>query len=196
WRLHHQPAAGRGPRRTGLGRVRLRRRSPRPRARRSCATARASPLLLEERQMGARTGHAQPERPRILGAVRLRPARRSVAGGALRVNTSSGGWLPGTLVDAVPLTDSARSLAFQVPGWPGNDAGQHVDIRLSAPDGYQAVRSYSIATAGPGDELELAVERLPGGEVTPSLAAEIETGDAVPLPGPPRTCVIRPPAQA
>src|SRR5690606_6596177 len=117
---------------------------------------------------------AQSERPRIQGAVRLRPARRSVAGGALRVNTSSGGWLTGTLVDAVPLTDSARSLAFRVPGWPGNDAGQHVDIRLSAPAGYQAVRSYSIATAGPGETLELAVERLPDGEVSPFLVDELE----------------------
>lgn len=100
------------------------------------------------------------------------------------MNTSSGGWLTGTLVDAVPLTDSARSLTFQVPGWPGNDAGQHVDIRLTAPDGYQAVRSYSIATAGPGEALELAVERLPDGEVSPFLVDELEIGDTVELRGP------------
>lgn len=100
------------------------------------------------------------------------------------MNTSSGGWLTGTLVRAVPLTDSARSLSFQVPGWPGNDAGQHVDIRLTAPDGYQAVRSYSIATAGPGEELEFAVERLPDGEVSPFLVDELEIGDTVDLRGP------------
>jgi ferredoxin-NADP reductase len=87
-------------------------------------------------------------------------------------------------VNAVPLTASARSLTFRVPGWPGNDAGQHVDIRLTAPDGYQAVRSYSIASAGEGEEIELAVERLPDGEVSPFLVDELEIGDTVELRGP------------
>lgn len=100
------------------------------------------------------------------------------------MKTSSGGWLTGTLVSAVPLTASARSLTFRVPGWPGNDAGQHVDIRLTAPDGYQAVRSYSIASAGEGEEIELAVERLPDGEVSPFLVDELEIGDTVELRGP------------
>lgn len=97
---------------------------------------------------------------------------------------SASSWLAGTLVSARPLSASARSLTFQVPDWSGNDAGQHVDIRLTAPDGYQAVRSYSIATAGSGQEIELAVERLPDGEVSPFLVDDLEIGDAVELRGP------------
>lgn len=94
------------------------------------------------------------------------------------------GWLTGSLVRAHPLSASARSITFTVPGWPGNDAGQHVDVRLTAPDGYQAVRSYSIASAGAADEVELAVERLPNGEVSPFLVGDLELGDKVELRGP------------
>ncbi|MHA6668528.1 ferredoxin reductase [Homoserinimonas sp. A447] len=82
------------------------------------------------------------------------------------------------------LTASARSITFAVPSWPGNDAGQHVDVRLTSPDGYQAVRSYSIASAGPGEEIELAVDRLPDGEVSPFLVNDLELGDTVELRGP------------
>jgi ferredoxin-NADP reductase len=82
------------------------------------------------------------------------------------------------------LAASARSLTFSVPGWPGNDAGQHVDIRLTAPDGYQAVRSYSLASSGPSDEIELAVERLPDGEVSPFLVDDLELEDEAELRGP------------
>lgn len=92
-------------------------------------------------------------------------------------------WLAGTLVRAQPLTSTARSLTFAVPGWPGAEAGQHVDLRLTAPDGYHAVRSYSIATAT-GEEVELAVERLPDGEVSPFLVDDLEIGDAIELRGP------------
>jgi ferredoxin-NADP reductase len=94
------------------------------------------------------------------------------------------GWLTGTLVRAHPLTASARSLTFAVPSWPGNDAGQHVDVRLTAPDGYQAVRSYSIASAAPGEEIELAIDRLPDGEVSPFLVDDLELGDTVEIRGP------------
>lgn len=94
------------------------------------------------------------------------------------------GWLTGRLVRAHPLTASARSITFAVPGWPGNEAGQHVDVRLTAPDGYQAVRSYSIASAGPGEEIELAIDRLPDGEVSPFLVDDLEIGDTVELRGP------------
>lgn len=93
-------------------------------------------------------------------------------------------WHTGSLVRARKLTASARSITFAVPDWPGNDAGQHVDVRLTAPDGYHAVRSYSLASAGPGDEVELAVERLPDGEVSPFLVDDLEVGDAVELRGP------------
>ena len=62
---------------------------------------------------------------------------------------------------------TARSIVLVVPGWPGHDAGQHVDVRLTAPDGYSAVRSYSIAPAVDADRIELTVEQLPDGEVSP-----------------------------
>jgi ferredoxin-NADP reductase len=94
------------------------------------------------------------------------------------------GWLTGTLTRARPLTASARSITFSVPGWPGNDAGQHVDVRLTAPDGYQAVRSYSIASAGLGEEVELAIDRLPDGEVSPFLVDDLALDDTVELRGP------------
>jgi len=97
---------------------------------------------------------------------------------------ASFGWRSGTLSGARRLTPSARSLTFRVPGWPGNEAGQHVDVRLTAPDGYRAVRSYSMASVGDGDEVELAVARLPDGEVSPFLVDELELGDRVELRGP------------
>jgi ferredoxin-NADP reductase len=94
------------------------------------------------------------------------------------------GWLTGNLARAHPLTASARNITFTVPSWPGNDAGQHVDVRLTAPDGYQAVRSYSIANAGTGEEIELAIDRLPDGEVSPFLVDDLELGDTVEIRGP------------
>lgn len=94
------------------------------------------------------------------------------------------GWRAGTLSGARRLTPTARSLTFSVPGWPGNAAGQHVDIRLTAPDGYQAVRSYSMASIGDGDDVELAVARLPDGEVSPFLVDDLDLGDRVELRGP------------
>ncbi|MGM7423101.1 ferredoxin reductase [Cellulosimicrobium sp. CpK407] len=93
-------------------------------------------------------------------------------------------WRKGRLVRARMLSATARSLLFEVPGWPGNDPGQHVDIRLTAPDGYQAVRSYSLASSGPGLGVELAVERLPDGEVSPFLVDDLEIGDEAELRGP------------
>lgn len=100
------------------------------------------------------------------------------------MNSAATGWLTGTLTRAHPLTAAARSITLEVPNWPGNDAGQHVDLRLTSPDGYQAVRSYSIASAGPGKEIELAIDRLPDGEVSPFLVDELELGDTVELRGP------------
>ena len=101
---------------------------------------------------------------------------------------SSRGWFEGVLASAHSLTPSARSLVFMVDGWPGNDAGQHVDVRLTAPDGYRAVRPYSIASSGTssgaGAKIELVVDRLPDGEVSPFLVDELETGDTVELRGP------------
>jgi ferredoxin-NADP reductase len=77
-----------------------------------------------------------------------------------------------------------RTLTLDVPGWPGHRAGQHVDVRLTAEDGYQAQRSYSIASPPGAPALELTVERLEDGEVSPWLVEEAQPGDAVELRGP------------
>jgi ferredoxin-NADP reductase len=83
-----------------------------------------------------------------------------------------------------PETPRAATLAFDVPDWPGHLAGQHVDVRLTAEDGYQAQRSYSIAS-GPEDEaLEITVERIDDGEVSPYLTEVVDAGDRLELRGP------------
>ena len=94
------------------------------------------------------------------------------------------GWRHGKVTRAYSLTASARSITFDVPGWSGSEAGQHVDVRLTAPDGYQATRSYSLARAGDLEEIELAVQRLPDGEVSPFLVDDLELDDRVELRGP------------
>jgi ferredoxin-NADP reductase len=82
-------------------------------------------------------------------------------------------------------TATARTLALVVSDWPGHIAGQHLDVRLSAPDGYSAVRSYSIASAPSSDgHIEITVERLPNGEVSPYLTQEVMVGDELELRGP------------
>jgi ferredoxin-NADP reductase len=81
-------------------------------------------------------------------------------------------------------TPSIRTLTVDVPGWRGHRPGQHVDVRLTAPDGYQAQRSYSIASAPRAGGLELTVERLDDGEVSWWLAGEARQGDAFELRGP------------
>jgi len=82
-------------------------------------------------------------------------------------------------------TPSARTLALAVRDWPGHVAGQHVDVRLTAPDGYSAARSYSIASAPSLDgRIEITVERLPNGEVSPYLTQEVMVGDELELRGP------------
>jgi ferredoxin-NADP reductase len=94
------------------------------------------------------------------------------------------GWHVGTVVETRVETPSARSVIFDVPGWSGNIAGQHVDVRLTAPDGYQAVRSYSIASADFSQRVQLAIDRLPDGEVSPYLVDELRVGDQVEFRGP------------
>jgi ferredoxin-NADP reductase len=78
----------------------------------------------------------------------------------------------------------ARSLLLDVPSWPGHRAGQHVDVRLTAEDGYQAQRSYSIASAPEADGLVLTVELVEGGEVSPYLVEDVRAGDAFEIRGP------------
>ncbi len=85
---------------------------------------------------------------------------------------------------AVPETRRVRTLSLDVPGWPGHQAGQHVDVRLTAEDGYQAVRSYSVASAPEDAEVRLTVERVDGGEVSPYLVDEARPGDQLEVRGP------------
>lgn len=94
-------------------------------------------------------------------------------------------WRVGTVVALHDETATARTITLEVPDWPGHIAGQHVDVRLTAPDGYSAVRSYSIASA-PNSEgrIELTVERLSNGEVSPYLTQEVAVGDHLELRGP------------
>ena len=93
-------------------------------------------------------------------------------------------WQFGTLAEVVPETPRVSSLYFDVPGWQGHLAGQHVDVRLTADDGYQAERSYSIASAPDERRIVLTVERLDDGEVSPYLVGELQVGDRLELRGP------------
>jgi ferredoxin-NADP reductase len=93
-------------------------------------------------------------------------------------------WRAATVVDVVPETPRVKTIAFDVPDWAGHRAGQHVDVRLTAEDGYQAERSYSIASAPDGTRVELTVERLDDGEVSPYLTDELRPGDQIELRGP------------
>ena len=94
----------------------------------------------------------------------------------------------GTLAARRRETPSAHTFVLDVPGWPGHRAGQHVDVRLTAEDGYQAQRSYSIATpwipSPPTQRIELTVEVLPDGEVSGYLGEELREGDELELRGP------------
>ena len=93
-------------------------------------------------------------------------------------------WQLGTLAEIVRETPRVASLYFDVPDWPGHEAGQHVDVRLTADDGYQAQRSYSIASSPEDRRLALTVERLDDGEVSPYLVGELRPGDKLELRGP------------
>jgi ferredoxin-NADP reductase len=87
-------------------------------------------------------------------------------------------------VELIDETADVRSIVLDPPDWPGHQAGQHVDVRLTAEDGYQAQRSYSIASAPEDDHLVLTVERLADGEVSPYLVGELRVGDELELRGP------------
>ena len=94
-------------------------------------------------------------------------------------------WHVATVVALHDETATARTITLEVPDWPGQVAGQHVDVRLTASDGYSAVRSYSIASApNPKNRLEITVERLPDGEVSPYLTQEVLVSDRLELRGP------------
>jgi ferredoxin-NADP reductase len=93
-------------------------------------------------------------------------------------------WQAAEVVDIADETRRVKTIAFDVPDWPGHRAGQHVDVRLTAEDGYQAQRSYSIASRPDGTAVELTVERLEDGEVSPYLTDELRRGDRIELRGP------------
>jgi ferredoxin-NADP reductase len=93
-------------------------------------------------------------------------------------------WQLAEVVELVRDTPTVSSLFLKVRDWPGHLAGQHVDIRLTAEDGYQAQRSYSIASPPEEDRLELTVERLEDGEVSPYLVGELAVGERLELRGP------------
>ena len=88
------------------------------------------------------------------------------------------------MVELIDETERAKSIVLDLPDWGGHRAGQHVDVRLTAEDGYQAQRSYSIASAPEDGYLVLTVERLEDGEVSPYLVDELRPGDELELRGP------------
>jgi ferredoxin-NADP reductase len=93
-------------------------------------------------------------------------------------------WRLAEIAEVRPETPTVKTLALEVAGWPGHRAGQHVDVRLTAEDGYQAERSYSIASAPDVPLVELTVERVEDGEVSPYLTEEAGPGDQMEIRGP------------
>jgi ferredoxin-NADP reductase len=94
-------------------------------------------------------------------------------------------WRVAKAVAIIQETARTRSIIFDAPVWPGHRAGQHVDVRLTAEDGYQAQRSYSISSPPEdGERIAITVERLDDGEVSPYLANDLQIGDSIELRGP------------
>ncbi|TMF67871.1 MAG: oxidoreductase [Chloroflexi bacterium] len=93
-------------------------------------------------------------------------------------------WTLGEVAEIVHETPRVASLYLNVPDWPGHLAGQHLDVRLTADDGYQTERSYSIASAPEEPRVAMTVERLDDGEVSPYLVGELKVGDKLELRGP------------
>ena len=92
-------------------------------------------------------------------------------------------WQTATVDAVMDETPTVRTLTFAVPDWAGHRAGQHLDIRLTADDGYRAERSYSIASA-PGEPVAITVERLDDGEGSPYLTQDVQPGDEIEIRGP------------
>jgi ferredoxin-NADP reductase len=116
----------------------------------------------------------------MTGAETLGAERPPAAGGGVRRKLA---WRPARVVDLVAETRTARTLVFDVDAWSGHTAGQHVDVRLTADDGYQATRSYSLSS-GPTEPPQITVERVEDGEVSPYLVDVVERGDEIELRGP------------
>jgi ferredoxin-NADP reductase len=92
-------------------------------------------------------------------------------------------WQVAAVASVAAETDSVKTIRLDVPGWPGHRAGQHLDVRLTAEDGYRAERSYSVAAAD-GEPVAITVERLDDGEVSPYLTEELRPGDQLEVRGP------------
>jgi ferredoxin-NADP reductase len=92
-------------------------------------------------------------------------------------------WQTATVESLVDETPKVRTISLSVPDWAGHQAGQHLDVRLTADDGYQASREYSIASA-PGEPVAITVERLDDGEVSPYLTEDLQLGDELEVRGP------------
>ncbi len=93
-------------------------------------------------------------------------------------------WTLGDVAELIDETQRVRSIVLNIPDWPGHRAGQHVDVRLTAEDGYQAQRSYSIASGPEAARLAITVELLTDGEVSSYLVGELRLGDQLELRGP------------
>ena len=93
-------------------------------------------------------------------------------------------WTPAEVVEVRDETSAIRTLVLDVPGWPGHRAGQSVDVRLTAESGYATQRPYSLASAPEDPRLELTVQRMGDGEVSPWLAREARAGDRLEIRGP------------
>lgn len=112
---------------------------------------------------------------RLTGAAGVRPAEAPAPRSL---------WQVGEVIATAGETPRVKSLSIRLPEWPGHRAGQHVDVRLTAEDGYQAVRSYSIASPPEASDVVLTIERLDDGEVSPYLVDEVRTGDMLEFRGP------------
>src|SRR5215207_6848475 len=174
-----------------MGRDRARGRAAPAPARRTGTAAGAAPVLLEERQVGRRPARDGPRRARLLGAERVPHARRPLEGGALLVRLTPveqrapGQWQIATIARVKEETPRVKSFCFDLPMWMPHLPGQHYDVRLTDPEGYRAQRSYSIASS-PLDEgqIELAIDLLDDGEVSPYFHEVVQEGDQVELRGP------------
>ena len=93
-------------------------------------------------------------------------------------------WIVAEVADLIEETAETKSVVLRCPDWPGHEPGQHIDVRLTAEDGYQAQRSYSIATPPDGDRVTITVELIQNGEVSPYLVDELAVGDQIEVRGP------------
>src|SRR5919106_3444352 len=131
--------------------------------------------------MGQGDGPLRRRPARLLGVLWLSQLRGPMAGAEVRRRLS---WLVAQVAEFIDETPRVRSIVLDCPGWPGHLPGQHIDLRLTAEDGYQAQRSYSIAAPANGERVVITVELVEDGEVSAFLLEEIRVGDRIELRGP------------